>query len=628
MAGMKLFRKQLIANYREMFGNWHDTRLAWIVLATSAFISIIAWKVSSEAIWANAELRFNAQVVDIEKAISIRLHDQQVALKGGVGLFNASDDVSRDDWRAYYQSLDADKDLPGLQGFGYAEFFSLQDLPTHVARIRSEGFSSFEVRPPGPRKNYAAIAYLEPFDRRNQRAFGYDMWSERTRREAMQRAIDTGEASLSGVVTLVQEDGVDFQRGFLMYVPLYKNWMPVSTVNERRKAIKGFVYSPFRVNDLMRGILGNANHAINFRIYDGTEVDAQKLLYDSAEKSGKSTEVASLTASREVLIHGHPWLVEFAATSNFMSVSEQSQPYAVGLGALIIDVLLFMTLMTISGQRSRLNQLVARRTNELNAAKEKAERAALKEFEMRKRAQKASQRLQDTNRELTRFASIVAHDLRAPLKRIECFVDIFNEDYAHELSPEAFEITQRINTNAGRMRSMLDSLHEYTRVGNTKINKEKISLSDVVSDALTTFREIGCTEEFKNNVPEDLMVLGDQNLIENVLQNLIGNSIKFRGTEPLVVRIDGRRIGNGNIELTVEDNGIGIEPKYAQKVFEMFTRLHDEDEIEGTGIGLAVCRKIIRDHDGEIIVCPNKSGGTLISIVFPDPDAKVFQSAA
>ncbi len=613
---------------KNFLGNWHDSMLAWLILALSIAISIIAWKISSDAITKNANLRFNAQAADIQKAILIRMDHQQVALRGGVGLLNASEHVSRQEWQNYYQSLNVDENLPGLQGFGFANFLTFDELSGYVARTRLEGFDNFEVRPAGQRRHYAAITYLEPFDRRNRRAFGYDMWSEITRRTAMQRAIDTGAAALSGMVTLVQEDGTDVQRGFLVYVPYYETNAPISTVEERRKAIKGFVYSPFRINDLMRGILGNSHRAINFKIYDGDKVEASRLLYDSTDPTSQASEDPSLTAVHRVEIQGHPWLISFSATPDFISLSEFTQPYAVGLGALIIDLLLFLTIWTISRQRRLLNELVASRTDELQMAKVRAEKSADQEILMRKRAQQVSQSLQDSNLELTRFASIVAHDLRAPLKRIECFVDVLHEDFNEQLSSEGLDVAERIKKNSSRMRSMLDSLHEYTQVGNSRIKKVRINLREIVAETVMTFRDIGYTEEMKCLVPKDLEILGDRNLIQNVLQNLIGNSIKFRGEKPLVITISGHRTDEGTLELSIEDNGIGIEPQFAGKVFEMFTRLQSEELFEGSGIGLAVCRKIVRDHDGEISVCTDKRDGTLILMKFPELEKERPRSAA
>ena len=139
------------------------------------------------------------------------------------------------------QTLQVERYWPGIQGVGFARMLAPAELAAHEAEIRTEGFPDYAVRPVGERPQYSAIVYLEPFEGRNLRAFGYDMFSEEVRRAAMVRARDSGLPAVSGKVVLVQETGHDVQAGCLMYLPLYRKGMPVGTVEERRAALLGFV---------------------------------------------------------------------------------------------------------------------------------------------------------------------------------------------------------------------------------------------------------------------------------------------------------------------------------------------------------------------------------------------------
>ncbi len=612
---MRLSRKAFFRRIGHALGSWHSSSAAWLVLALSALISIAAWHFSSQSVWRKAEVRFEAQALDMRDRIVTRMDEQQVALKGGVGLFSASQNVTREEWRRFYNSLETQKLLPGLQGFGFAALVDEDGLRSVVRNTREEGFPDFAVSPAGSRPQYAIIAMLEPFDQRNQRAFGYDMWSEPTRRAAMERARDTGAASVSGMVTLVQEDGHDLQRGFLMYLPLYEPGKPVATVADRRAAIAGFVYSPFRVKDLMTGILGSGSRSISLRIYDGTTAQDARLLYNDAEESaGDDTQ---FTSSDTVYVHGHPWHLVFSSNDSFVSASEEAVPTLIAGAAVIIDVLLFFTILTMGNQRQMSMHLVETKTLQLKRSKERAERAALREGELRQAAQSTSERLLESNRELTRFASIVAHDLRAPLKRIECFVDILQDDYASELDAEAKDVADRIRRNATRMRMMLDSLHDYTRVSNLASADQCTNLQKAVDEVIDGFGPDLGQARVTIEIEPECCVNGDTYLLQHVLQNLISNALKFRGTSPPNILVQGRTLEDGNVELSVADDGIGIEPEFAGKVFDMFTRLHDDDEYEGTGIGLAVCRKIINDHDARIFVDTEWTAGTRIVMRFP-----------
>lgn len=202
-------------------------------------------------------------------------------MRGGIGLFRSSQEVSRAEWKAYVESLRIDKGFPGIQGIGFPLGVKPEDKDEHIRKIQNEGFPDYKIKPDGEREEYTAIIYLEPFTERNRQAFGYDMFSQSTRREAMKMARDSGETSISGRVTLVQEMDEDVQNGFLIYLPLYEKETPLETVVQRRLALKGFVYSPFRVNNLMKGILGANTTDIGFQLYDGDEIDESTLMYDS-----------------------------------------------------------------------------------------------------------------------------------------------------------------------------------------------------------------------------------------------------------------------------------------------------------------------------------------------------------
>jgi CHASE1-domain containing sensor protein len=243
---------------------------AWIILALSFVVTALAWSISDSAIRTKASERFEFQTADIASAIERRLIAYATALRGGVGLFEAAGQVTRAQWHAYVEALRLQENFPGIQGLGFSLMIAPAELDAHIAGIRAEGFPDYSVRPEEPRDQYSAIVYLEPFDWRNQRAFGYDMYSEPVRRRAMERARDSGEPAISGRVTLVQETDEDVQYGFLMYIPVYRPGMPTTTLEERRAALLGFVYSPFRANDFMNGILGSNQDAIRWNSMTAT----------------------------------------------------------------------------------------------------------------------------------------------------------------------------------------------------------------------------------------------------------------------------------------------------------------------------------------------------------------------
>lgn len=603
-------------------GSWHPLKwnlmdmrssaLAWAFLFLCLIITTAVASFSRDSLLQVKEARFQFKTQDIRASIQARMHDQEVALWGGVGLFNASSNVSRDEWHAYVASLRLADYLPGLQGYGYAEFVKHQDKTDHINRVRGEGFPDFDVRPVGARDAYSSIIYLEPFQDRNLRAFGYDMFSEPTRRAAMERARDTGKAAVSGMVTLVQETENDVQHGFLMYLPVYRSGMATDTIADRRAALQGFVYSPFRIRDLMHGILGKEDKDIDFRIFDQNNGSVDRLLYDS----GKSDELVvedkgmSLRGDTQLIIGGRPWVLEFRTRPGFVSSEEENQPFYIMAAGGLIGILLFLTVHSLTTRRRQALLIAQRMTGELRLAKEDAERAAANEITLRTLAEDSNAKLKVANDGLLNFTSIAAHDLRAPLKRVESFVSILREEYMSEFDDAGRDILVRIERGSSRMRLLLDSLHDYAKYSDVSIKGSTAGISDVIQNTIELLDAELADAKFTIDIAQPFKVQGNAMLLEQVFQNLVRNSIKFRGDDIPDIVISVRDLDEKMIELTITDNGIGIEPQFAEKVFDMFARLHNEDEFPGTGIGLAICKKIIIDHGGHIRIDTEQLVGT------------------
>ncbi|QQS07257.1 MAG: CHASE domain-containing protein [Fibrobacterota bacterium] len=268
---------------------------AWCSLAVGIGLSIgAAWVVMRDA-QVSADREFEFACNEIRSNIASRLAANTQILHAGAALFHASDTVTRSDWNTFSRNLHLDEFLPGTQGIGFAMALRPDQLDAHTKAIRAEGFPAYTLHPSGMRDLYSSIVYLEPFEGRNLRAFGYDMLAEPVRRQTMERARDENDPVLSGKVTLVQETSKDIQAGVLMYMPVYHQQMPITTASERRVALKGWVYSPYRMTDMIQGALrgwdkkGRA-HAILLEVYDGDSASPNSLLYKShpTDDSGSS----------------------------------------------------------------------------------------------------------------------------------------------------------------------------------------------------------------------------------------------------------------------------------------------------------------------------------------------------
>ena len=260
------------------------TSLPWTILITGLLITA-AIAEQTRRFGIQEHIRIESNILNnVSDAIKKKLEIDISALASLVGLFNASDEVSRREFSTFYKSMILNtRELEGVQGIGFARWIPATELNTFELRIRSEGFPDFAVRPPGPRQGYSSIEFLEPFDWRNQRAFGYDMYSEPVRREAMQRSVESGRHALSGKVRLVQETEEDLQRGALIYLPIFEDKGVAAQADKRR--LVGWAYSPLRLKDLIRSALENLDRVdfdgTGVLVFDGDQPLTSNLLFDN-----------------------------------------------------------------------------------------------------------------------------------------------------------------------------------------------------------------------------------------------------------------------------------------------------------------------------------------------------------
>ncbi len=310
---------------------------------------------------------------DLKNKISSRLHAHAQLLRAGSAFFAASDTITRKNWKAFCEFTKIDKNLPGVQGIGFSMIIQRKQLKQHIERIRREGFTDYTVKPPGERAVYSSIIYLEPFSGRNLRAFGYDMFSEPTRRKAMEISRDSDVAMLSGKVILVQETSEDVQTGSLMYVPVYRNDRPANTVEQRRAAIRGWIYSPYRMNDLMRGVLGRwdliHHDRIHLQVYDNT-MSAGSILYDSQGKDTlPHTDLPSPRVLLPVDFNGKRWILLFTGSEKQSGMNVKV--LIILIGGILVSLLLAALYLSLRNTQGRAQHIAGHLTSELQKSEER-----------------------------------------------------------------------------------------------------------------------------------------------------------------------------------------------------------------------------------------------------------------
>lgn len=241
-----------------------------------------------------------------------------------------------------------------------------------------------------------------------------------------------------------------------------------------------------------------------------------------------------------------------------------------------------------------------------------------------KQIRESAIKLARSNKELEQFAYIASHDLQEPLRSIYSFTQLLAEKLAGELDPETREYIGFILEGTNRMREMVNDLLMLSRINTRRKPFENVNISEVLTQVMLNLHDMVIKNKARITIGDMPTICGDRNQLTQLFQNLIDNAIKFRKIDDRIVPHVEITASLNEIEnkwiFSVKDNGIGIDPKNFQKLFVIFQRLHNRDEYPGTGIGLALCKKIIEHHEGEIWVDSKLGVGSNFQFSIPDKE--------
>ncbi len=304
--------------------------------------------------------KFDFRVNEIVRNIYERMGKYEQVLEGAHGLFAASSLLERREFADYIRTLNISERFPGIQGVGFSLWVPAAEKDAHLAKIRAEGFPQYDIHPAGVRDAYSSIVYLEPFDWRNQRAFGYDMYSEPVRRAAMDQARNEGAIRISGKVRLVQETEQDIQPGFLMYLPVYSS-------EAAGKHLLGWVYAPFRMGDLMKGVLGEhfgeISSTLDLHIHDGDRPEADTLMFDSSGRPRPAQ--TGFQTIRRIPLFGHTWTLDIASLPAFDQELNREEANIIAVSGSVGSLMLALVLWLLITGRERALALAEGMTSDL-----------------------------------------------------------------------------------------------------------------------------------------------------------------------------------------------------------------------------------------------------------------------
>ena len=337
--------------------------LALATLLIAWALSFLAWETARSTAVTGLQAEFESMVLESSDRIVRQLGVYEQILRASRGFLRGSTQVSEEEYRTYVENLNLDLFFPGIQGIGLTEIVRPENKAAHEARVRvNDARPGYEIWPPGQRPLYTSVTRIEPLDFRNLRALGYDMYSEPVRRRAMERARDTGETAMTGKVRLVQEGTTDVQPGFLMYLPIYAPDMPRATETQRRAAILGWIYAPFRMHDFIQGLGGAPRPGLELTVYDGGVATSTACMYGCTRDAA---DEPTFRTSRSIENAGRTWLLEFRSAPAFETRMDRGLPRLIFAGGLMMGLLLAALVWVLATGRGRALALADRITREL-----------------------------------------------------------------------------------------------------------------------------------------------------------------------------------------------------------------------------------------------------------------------
>ncbi|NWN83697.1 MAG: EAL domain-containing protein [Halomonas sp.] len=354
--------------------HFHLPAWLWLIALIGILVSLITAQQARRDAETAAIQRLAFSADQITQRVEERLAAYALVLHGASALFDASEAVDRGEWQAFVERLQASALLGNIEGVGFARRLATEGLGTHLAITQAEANTDDTIPPAGAHGAYALTHYFRAFGGRDLDVLGYDMFSEPTRRAAMGRARDTGKAALSGRVELITEQDAP-QPATLLYLPVYHRGMPRASIAERRDALLGWVYMPYRMYDLMDGILGghgwSDGQSLALSLHAIAGNGQEELLYQSTRTP---VPASPLTLARDIEVAGQTWRLTFQHSRPDTAADITAAGWWL-VGGIVFTLLLCALIASLLSTRNRALHMSQDLTRTLRQRETQLERA-------------------------------------------------------------------------------------------------------------------------------------------------------------------------------------------------------------------------------------------------------------
>lgn len=576
--------------------------LHWLVLAVSLIATLAVWQLSLNSARERTRAKFELHAEYAINLFELQMNRYADMLSTGVGFVAGSEEVRPDEWHQFTQRMELSEQFPAIGGIGVLYRVETGNLEEFVEKQRVAR-PEFTIRPPVDLVSPESPQYVMPLTliapkRLEENVAGLDLAREARRRDAIKRAITTGKVQITAPL---RPDSID-EAGFVMIAPIFKT-PRLATEATRRTEFIGAVVAPLITRNLADGVLKGGIRQVAFRVSDDSET-----MYDELVPENKDADpLPLLTSSRTLTFFGRDWHFEMHSTKAFRH--EQSNPLStlILIGGLTIDALLLLLFLYMS----RANRRAIEFGNTISAKYER-QSADLRLSNMA---------LEDRNGQLESFSCVVSHDLRSPLRGIGFLADCIEEDLAAHPSdvilPKSFaEYVSEIKNQVTLAQSLITGILQYSGLGTEEQRLEEVNVRELLHGLRITLM----VEKAQLKLIGDFPTFDTyQTELTQVFMNLMGNGYKYHDGQGLaVVTVSNEQSPLSNYyRFAVSDNGPGIEPDYHEKIFEPFSTLQPKDHSMSSGVGLAIVRKLVVQHGGNIEIESEMGQGTRFSFDWP-----------
>lgn len=560
-------------------------------------------------------IRFNNQVSRLESSIENRINLYIALLRGAKGFIETTPEITRNSFASYVDRLDLQNKDAGVQGIGFAKIVKPEERDALTKKMLAENIVGFKIFPESEKKNYQTILYLEPLGERNKRLIGFDLSAEESFRDAIERAKSLNNASISAKIVLARRDEINYQEGFTIFLPVYRQTGALVSEQLNEKDLLGFVFIAFKANNFFNDIYQTLpDQDISFKVFDN-EVSPHNLLAQTVTKHSDALNFANLTdekheAQNEISVAGRNWILQYNTLPTFVEQSSVGWTPLILLCGFAFSFMLFgMTYWEASARAQ-----VQKTAGELFEMQKQREILLENEREARQAAEEA-------NATKDEFIAIVSHELKTPLNAIAGWARILR---TQELARGTKELAlQKIDKNLRAQASLIEQLLNYSEIisGKSVLKEQEVDFSELFEAAFLQIQPLAEEKNIslsKNNQLDHHLIPGDKQKLKIVIDNLLTNAVKFtQGGGKIEAKVFETK---GDIQMIVKDDGRGISAEFLPFIFERYKQADNPNirDYGGLGLGLTISKHIVNLHRGQISVTSEGKGkGATFFVSFP-----------